>query len=98
MTQPRGADMLAAWRARAQRRPAFHDHRRCSNVVRWRPGDRPAALGVRPCGPVLVVMMCAGMSALVPLSSPFELLLWAAPLPGDFEFVLEDPLALDYLG
>lgn len=38
------------------------------------------------------------MSALVPLSSPFELLLWAAPLPSDSEFVLEDPLALDYLG
>ena len=38
------------------------------------------------------------MSALVPLQSPFELLLWAAPLPSDSEFVLEDPLALDYLG
>lgn len=38
------------------------------------------------------------MFALVPLSRPAELLLWAAPLPGESEFVLEDPLALDYLG
>lgn len=38
------------------------------------------------------------MIALVPLARPAEVLLWAAPLPGDSEFVLEDPLALDYLG
>lgn len=38
------------------------------------------------------------MIALVPLARPAEVLLWAAPLPGESEFVLEDPLALDYLG
>jgi len=38
------------------------------------------------------------MIALIPLARPAEVLLWAAPLPGDSEFVLEDPLALDYLG
>ncbi len=38
------------------------------------------------------------MIALLPLARPAELLLWAAPLPGESEFVLEDPLALDYLG
>ena len=57
-----------------------------------------ASVGIRPCRPAHLVVMCAGMSTLVARSSPFELLLWAAPLPGDSEFVLEDPLALDYLG
>lgn len=38
------------------------------------------------------------MPALVPVSRPEEVLLWAAPMPGETEFVLEDPLALDYLG
>lgn len=38
------------------------------------------------------------MIALVPLSRPAEVLLWAAPMPSESEFVLEDPLALDYLG
>lgn len=36
--------------------------------------------------------------SLVPLDRPDAVLLWAAPLPGESEFSLEDPLALDYLG
>lgn len=38
------------------------------------------------------------MTTLVPIARPAEALLWAAPLPGESEFVLEDPLALDYIG
>lgn len=38
------------------------------------------------------------MTTLAPVSRPAEVLLWAAPMPSESEFVLEDPLALDYLG